>query len=397
MSFTSRLPIPLLVLGVLASLSLVACEAPAAPGPIDPTANWPLEGGTPGRTREAASQIAPPLRLEWETEVPDSGPFASPITFQNGMIYADTEASLHALAVEDGSIVWDIQLPGFFLSPLTWNDALFVRAEAGDEGNLIALDAERGAPLWQHRFPEVGSEFQNIGGHVTSPVMGSSDHVLVASSRQLFALERQAGTVEWEFSLLEPVTSSVAVAEGMALVSDFTHTYAIDAATGKEIWRFQRDEPSLFFAPVVRDHRVFVAYGDVLYALDQDQGDLLWETSSQAGHIIPAAATQGMVLAKSNLALLAYAADTGEPLWRYETLNFVSLPGISGQYLYTVVRFSDGSHVVALDLGTGEEVWRSERMPLARSAPVIAGGRLFVRSEQGAIIAFSPFETQPRE
>ena len=380
----------LILVGVLGSVSLVLTGCTMAV-PANPhlEVNWSVEGATAGRTRQSSLSLSPPLQLDREIPVPDSGEFVSPVSYADGILYADTEASLHVLDAETGEVAWDIQLPGFFLSPLVWQERVFVRAESGDTGYLFALDTRKGNKLWQFQFPAVGSEYQNIGGHVTSPVIAQGN-LLVASARTLFSLDPETGEVLWQVNLDEPVASSVAANEQMAYVADFFQTYAVDVATGEIQWRFRGAEPSLFFAPVLLQNRVFVVNDRWLFALDADTGHQLWRGEHNMAPLIPAGAVGELVLSKTNRTLTAFDIQTGERRWHYETLNFVSLPSLAGEYLYTLIRLGGGSHVVALDVATGQEVWRSAKMDLARSAPVSAGGRLFVRSSAGAIISLQP-------
>ena len=51
-------------------------------------------------------------------------------------------------------------------------------------------------------------------------------------------------------------------------------------------------------------------------------------------------------------------------------------------------RFGDGSHLLALGRVDGREAWRSDKARLARSAPVVAQGRLIVRTEDGQILIY---------
>lgn len=377
----------LLLVGLLWGMGAVlgGCTYVEPPNPHQQV-NWLMEGGTAGRTRHSDFRLTPPLRLGPEIAVPDSGEFVSPVAYADGLLYADTEASLHVLHAGTGEVAWEIQLPGYFLSPLVWRERVFVRAESGDTGYLFALDAGNGTKLWQFQFPAVGSEYQNIGGHVTSPVIANAT-LLVASARTLYALHPDTGDIQWETTLEEPVASSVAANEHMAYVSDFFHTYAVQMETGQEVWRFRGQEPSLFFAPVLWQDRVFVTNGRWLHALDAASGQELWQAEHDMAPLIPAGAVGDLVLSKTNRALVAFDVQTGERRWRYETLNFVALPSLADTYLYTLIRLGAGSHVVALDLATGQEIWRSPQMSLSRSAPVSAGGQLFVRSTEGAIIS----------
>ena len=265
---------------------------------------------------------------------------------------------------------------------------VFVRAESGDKGFLFALDALSGAKLWQFQFPKVGSEHQNVGGHVTSPV-AAGGKLLVASAKVFYALNLETGLVEWEFSLAEPVSSSAAASEGIAYIADFTHIYAVEIETGEEKWRFTGQDPSLFFAPVIRNGHVYIGSGTELMALDIATGEEAWRAGTGSSPVVPAGATPSLALAKSTHALTAFDAQNGAPVWHYSTLNFISLPAMSANHLYTIIRLGPASQLVALDLHTGEEVWRSIPMQLARSAPIIAQGKIIVRTESGSIVSFA--------
>lgn len=376
------------VLSMIACL-LASCAAPGSIAPVTGTQTiWPLEGGNAGRTRFVESPISPPLQLQREIPLPESGEFVSPISFADGLVYADGEASLHVYPANSDKAAWEIQLPGYFLSPLIHGKKVFVRAESGDEGYIFALDALSGAKLWQFQFPRVGSEHQNVGGHVTSPVVGG-DKILVASAKVFYALNPETGLVEWEFSLAEPVSSSAAASEGIAYIADFTHIYAVAIETGEEKWRFTGQDPSIFFAPVIRNGHVYIGSGTELKALDIATGEEAWRAGTGSSPIVPAGATPELALAKSTHALTAFNTQDGTTVWHYSTLNFISLPAMSADHLYAINRLGPESQLVALDLHTGEEVWRSIPMQLARSAPIIAQEKVIVRTESGSIVTFA--------
>lgn len=390
MSGPSRLLQPLLaVLSVLMCL-LAGCTAIPFGGTTPMAGStWLMEGGNPQRLRISEDSLVPPLVREQEIEIEGAGLFASPPSIGPEHLYVDMEGGLDAVAAADGSRVWRIRLKGFYLSPVVDGARVYVRAEAGNQGALIALDAGNGDLLWQFDFPEVGSNAENMGGHVTAPLPAGRS-LLSASGRNLHAVDRDTGAEVWRARLAEPVTSSVALGDGLAYVADFFNIYAFDTESGAEVWRHGDEQVAQFFAPVVVDGQVHVSFQNSFRALDGETGDMVWEAEPAAGSVIPAGAAGDRVYSKSGHRLRAHDLQTGEVLWTYETLNFVSLPAISHGHLYVVVRFGEGSHLVALDFGDGTEVWRSARMDLARTAPVIALGRVWVRNGQGGIVTFLP-------
>ncbi len=378
----------LMVLSVLMCL-LVGCTA--IPFGATPMAGstWLLEGGNPQRMRISGDSLVPPLVRERGIEIEGAGLFASPPSIGPEHLYVDMEGGLDAVAAADGSRVWRIRLKGFYLSPVVDGTRVYVRAEAGNQGALIALDAGNGDLLWQFDFPEVGSNAENMGGHVTAPLpVGRS--LVIASGRNLHTIDHDTGAEVWRARLAEPVTSSAALGDGLVYIADFFNIYAFDTESGAEVWRHGDEQVAQFFAPVVVDGQVHVSFQGSFLALDGETGDMVWEAAPAAGPVIPAGAAGDRVYSKSGHRLRAHDLQTGKVLWTYETLNFVSLPAISHEYLYVVIRFGEGSHLVALASGDGTEVWRSARMDLARTAPVIALGRVWVRNGQGGIVTFLP-------
>lgn len=389
MSGPSRLsqPVPT-VLSVLMFL-LAGCTAlPFGSAPMTGS-TWLMEGGNPQRLRTSGDSLAPPLVREREIEIEGAGLFASPPSIGPEHLYVDMEGGLDAVAAADGSRAWRIRLKGFYLSPVVDGERVYVRAEAGNQGALIALDAGNGDLLWQFDFPEVGSNAENMGGHVTAP-LPAGRNLLSASGRNLHAIDRDTGAEVWRARLAEPVTSSAALGDGLAYVADFFNVYAFDTESGAEVWRHGDEQVAQFFAPVVVDGRVHVSFRNAFRALDGRTGDVVWEAEPAAGPVIPAGAAGDRVYSKSGHRLRAHDVQTGAVVWTYETLNFVSLPAIAHGHLYVVIRFGEGSHLVALDAGDGTEAWRSARMDLARTAPVIALGRVWVRNGQGGIVTFLP-------
>lgn len=349
--------------------------------------DWAIEGGSPARSRASADVVALPLRLAQNYEIGGDTQFASPVGIAQGALLADGEQVLYVLDAANGEERWRFNLTGFFLSPTVADNRVFVRSESGEDGFVYALTLDTGAKLWQFRFPAVGSPYDNVGGHVTSPLV-AANRVLVGASQSLYALDVETGAVAWEYALQSPIASSVAVADDFVFVSDFTHLYALSLENGAEAWRFDFDTVSLFFAPVVLADQVIITSYDTVYSLHRESGALAWAKQLPDMQLIPAGAYGEQVYVKSTNTLVALDRSSGAELWRYATLNFISLPAATEDHLYVIDRFGDGSHLLALGRADGQEAWRSDKAQLARSAPIVAQGRLIVRTENGQILIY---------
>ena len=397
-SLTARRLIFCFVL-VLFCLQLTACanldRSPqkAADFAADATAltgNWPMEGYGPGRGRMTIEDIQAPLALQNEYTVVGDAQFASPVAIADGLLFAESDKQLHALALQDGKERWSFDIPGSFLSPAITKDAVFVRAEVGSEGFLFALTPSTGAKLWQYKFAAVGSSFDNVGGHVTSPVVVDG-LVLVGASRSFHALDAKTGEEKWRFDAQDPLASSAAVAGDTVYITDFKQLFALDLHTGQERWHFAHETVTLLFAPIVAGERVVITSADMIYALDRNSGNLLWQRQSVKGvALVPAAATDTEIYVKSVDQMMAFRLSDGEPLWQYSATNFVSLPAVTSEYAYIVTRADGGSQLRALQRADGKEVWRVDNNRLSNAAPVATGGRIYVRTVDGHVLAYKP-------
>ncbi|MCE7988935.1 MAG: hypothetical protein DYG89_47885 [Caldilinea sp. CFX5] len=390
-SFNRRLIMIRLSCLFVISCLLAACTIGSFRAPLRTTIAsdipWPMEGAGPQRNRATNAQITPPLVAQDRFVVGGDTQLGSPVSVTKEMLFADSDHRLHAFGLMDGQERWRIELLGSYLSPAVAEDKLFVRVESGEQGYLVALDLATGEPRWDYQFPKVGSAYNNVGGHVTSPVVVGG-LVVVGAAETMTALDAQSGAVQWSFVAEEPITAAAAVTEDTVYFADFTHLYALTLATGSERWRFKLDKATLFFAPIVANNIVFTTSKNVIYAVDAQSGRELWQRTFQQFDVMPAAATADQLYVKAVNQLWALDSATGEVRWNYATVNFLSLPAVTAEELYIIVRSDNSSYLQALRRRDGKLVWQSEKLQLSNSAPVAAGNAIYVRTINGGVIGF---------
>jgi outer membrane protein assembly factor BamB len=346
-----------------------------------------MEGYNPQRNRATTEKVEPPLRIRQEVVVEGKTQFGSPVGIAKNLLFVEGERKLHVFALDSGEERWNFDLPGFFISPAVAGDIVFVRAESGQEGFILALSADAGLKLWQYKFPRVGSVYNNIGGHVTSPVVSES-LVLVGAAQAFHALEAETGREIWMFKTQEPIASSATVGDDMVYFTDFTHLYALDLKTGRERWNFSYQDVSLLFAPIIIEDQVVVTSGSMVYALDRHSGEALWSQTLAAENLIPSAAAGERVYIKSVNQLFALDRLSGETIWSYQVTDFVSLPVITETQIFIITRAGGNGQLRALRLSDGQEIWQSEHRRIANAAPIAAGGQVYVRTIEGHVLAY---------
>jgi outer membrane protein assembly factor BamB len=223
---------------------------------------------------------------------------------------------------------------------------------------------------------------------------------------------------------------SPVIAQGIAYVGTFTgQVYAIDAATGQEIWNYNiksaivggmavnnstlflgtsdgklhaldisGDYPSEVFVfraggsiwstPVVHDNIVYFGSLDHnLYAVDATTGQTKWVFKA-SGEIAATPLVFGGIVYVGSLDNKLYAvdADTGQPRWVFEEAGnwFWSNPVYSNSTIYAG---SFDHYVYAIDAGNGTPVWPKPFETGGRiySSPTVSGETLVVASDDGKI------------
>lgn len=151
------------------------------------------------------------------------------------------------------------------------------------------------------------------------------------------------------------------------------------------LWRTEL--PAGDSSPILSAERIFLtaSEGDALYtiALDRETGSELWRREAprprietldnRNGPASPSAVTDGqrVWVFFGDFGLLCYSAD-GEELWRHPLGPFDNIYGMGASPILAagnvvlVIDQQQGSHVLAVDAGSGELAWRTER-PAARS------------------------------
>lgn len=185
---------------------------------------------------------------------------------------------------------------------------------------------------------------------------------------------------------------SVVEEQDLVYVAFGPGVYAIDPATGVEVWSYpaEPDRGRTFYAtPAVSDDMVVVGdYDNILTALNPDTGAEIWSFESDRSPFIGAATiSNGLVYAGSADGIVhALNPDNGAEVWSFEADQGIwAEPLVVEDTLYIP---SLDKHLYALDAETGELRWRfpdngdslTPPMGAIVSAPTYHEGTLFFGS-----------------
>ncbi|HEU5102068.1 MAG TPA: PQQ-binding-like beta-propeller repeat protein [Roseiflexaceae bacterium] len=352
-------------------------------GPDD----WAMEGSNPSRTRSIDGALALPLTQRREVRLDDDQGIGSPLTIARGIMLVESQNRLRAIDLSSGAERWTFPLAGLYISPAVAGKYVFVRSEAGNKGQMLALDINTGQQLWAFTPQRLSSPDNSyFGGHLTSPVVVDGT-VFVGAGQEVYALNATTGAVRWTFGAKDYISSSATVSNGQVYISDFRYLYALDQHSGAMVWSHPTTM-SIYFSPVVSGQTVLLNDGAGLSALDAVSGKQLWTVKISSQTLIPGAVSGARVFVKSVSSLYALDLASGKQLWRFDDRNFISLPAVTSDQVFVVKGSGADTAIVALDAASGQSAWNQPVASLSTTAPVIAGKTIYVRTGDGRVLGF---------
>ncbi|HWE24040.1 MAG TPA: PQQ-binding-like beta-propeller repeat protein [Myxococcales bacterium] len=238
----------------------------------------------------------------------------------------------------------------------------------------------------------------HAGGSVlAAPLLDRDTLYVSAADGRLSALNRITGDVRWVAELREELTTTPTLAGGnLYVMSSEESITAVDADTGKSVWKFHRDPPGGFTIrgnarPIVAHGSVFAGFADgSVAALGPSDGVAKWVRAvSGTGDYLDVddlavpEADDRIYAASSKVGVVALDVATGNPVWT------APLPGanhlvVDGPRVYATGK----SMLIAVARADGKPLWK---MSLGNdhyaTASAVTGGLILFAIERGPLVA----------
>ena len=286
-----------------------------------------------------------------------------------------------------GRQVWSQRIEGAqFPLSVAVNAGVFTLA--GNDGSVLALQADSGRELWR----------ANVGGKLGAGV-GSDGRFAAVVTRDGELVAIEAGRVLWRKPLgVRATTAPLVAGERVFILGTDRSVQAFDVLDGRKLWSVQRpgDPLTLAQAGVISAFKdtLLAGQGARLAGLDPRDGSVRFdlalasprgtnEVERLADLVAPMARVGDVVCARSFQAAVACVnAERGSLNWTKVTGGTQGVAA-DAQYVFG----ADGSdRMTAWRVGTGDVAWSSDKlMHRGLSAPLIVGHAVVFGDAEGTL------------
>ena len=299
---------------------------------------------------------------------------------------------------------------GLYSTPVTDGESLYI---GDDVGMFYCLDLATGATKWTF---DTGMRI------VGSPAVADGVVVFGSANYNVYGLDAKTGTQLWSYTTNQAVMGAATIHEGVAFIGGGDgRMFAFDLKTGAVKWSFDELKNYVLTRPLVYgDKLYFGAWDTYLYALNLEDGSLVWKWSNGKSNpklspasVWPVAADGKIFITAPDRYFTCLDAETGAEIWRTKEYKVRETVGLSedGKTVYskcmwdTVVAIStetigerleakgEGQTSPSFRKGSGvgsyEVLWTShagfgyEHNP---AMPLEKGGVLWVSTKNGLLL-----------
>lgn len=326
---------------------------------------------------------------------------------------------MQTFPAEGLKVRWRASVGGGLSSPVIARGRVFlidstvVKAKAWER--IHCFDEKSGKSLWTHsyevQYPEWAFDSKTKTGPGSTPLVSDGNVFGIGATGQLLCLDAAKGAVLWKRKLtadygLEEFSGNTPslLLEGNLLIlviggKPRACVVALDKNTGKEVWRALSDKWT-YSSPLVisagGQRQLIVWTPDAVTSLNPATGQTWWREPrtlhsdfAVAGPIV----SEGLLLAGG----LMFQLDSDKPaasvLWPEDTvkarrtLSQTSGPLMQGRHVYS---HKSQGRLVCLDARTGTQVWEKDKVVDSKNGACIHlipnGDAVWLFTDQGDLV-----------
>lgn len=299
---------------------------------------------------------------------------------------------------------WSVEVGGGHSTPALVDGRLYVHARQGEEEVALCLDAAAGKQVWRTPYaaPYKPAQEAETHGHgpFASPAVEGNRVFTFGVTGILSCFDAKTGGLVWrQDSKAYPewgASMSPLVADGLVIAhvggKDKGAIVALEAATGKERWKWEGDGPG-YASPVIGTFKgktyLITQTQKLIVGLDAATGALLWKldyaTDFDQNSVTPVLFEGGAIFSGYKKGTTAYKLGgvvSPEQLWHSDLSMYMSTPVLKGDRLYGFTDARRGQFF-CLNAKTGETLWTSDGRQ-GENAALLDGGGVILALTTGA-------------
>lgn len=378
------------------AVTLLACALQTlANGPADPNDQTQFRGNHAHTGLYTDAGAYSSVKLKWIFKT-GNAIRSTPLIIGNKVYIGSGDNYLYALDTA-GKLLWKFKADGpVHSSPALLGNTLYFNSR---NNSLYALDAQNGKLKWQKQLGKDMPYEWAFDYYVSSPLIAGQSIYTGSGDGNLYSLNAANGNVQWKFNAGSRIRSTPALHDNKIYFGDCSgKVYALDKSSGRQLWQFAIhgdtmrnenfgfDRKAVIASPAIANNTVIIGGRDgYLYALDAQTGKQKWEYDYKVSWIISSVAIKDSIVVtgtSDGRFINALNLNTGQELWRFAvTAPVWASPAIAGDKVFNAV--NDGL-VYCLDLYTGKEIWRFRTDERLFSSPVPSNGNLYFGNDDGS-------------
>lgn len=240
------------------------------------------------------------------------------------------------------------------MTPLLVND-LIIQGNGLD--GIVAYEKENGRQKWRLAIPN----------GVEPSATSIRDRLFVgASDGNFYSVESSSGQIQWSFPTKAENLSAPLLEEGVVyFLAGNNVFYALDAATGRQLWLYSRQDTSQFSIrggsqAAFYNGTLYVGFSDgSLVALNAKTGAVVWELQLNRNKrfrdidATPVIDGNQIYIAGYDDKLYCVSLDKGEVIWRIDGGGYSAVTMVGDKIIYPTTN----GEVWALKKANGDKVW----------------------------------------
>lgn len=287
---------------------------------------------------------------------------SSPVVDGELLYFGGFDSSFYSLQLSDGTVLWRYKTGGEIRStPAIFDTAVIF--SSGD-GSVYCLAKRSGALCW--KFATKGERKQDFADYYqSSPVISGENLYFGSGDGNIYAIKITDGSLVWQFTTGGVVHATPVIAGNKLFVGSFDgYFYALSVTTGEFLWKFKSVGQQWFprgdfqGSPTAGSGVVVVGSRDYnLYALDAEKGHCRWNKRFARGWALANGIVDSVLYTgtSDDRLLIATELASGRELWRtnlhFNIFGGLAIDGGTG-FVGTLL-----GKLYAVDLQTGAELW----------------------------------------